>query len=431
MIRFLIAFLMLAAPLRAEVDIQVVETPAGHTAWLVEDHSIPFMALELTFAGGASLDRPGKRGAAYLMTGLIEEGAGDMDARTFQAAREALAADFGFNVTDDRLSISARMLSENREEALTLLRAALVDPRFDQDAVDRVRGQVLSGIRSDAADPNALAGQALYARLYGDHPYGSPMEGTEESVNALTRDDIVNAHADLMVKSRVIIAAVGDITPEQLGVMVDDLLAEMPAEGPELVGPANPTFDGTLELTDFATPQSVALFAQPGMDQDHPDFFAAYILNSILGGSGRQSRLMEEVREKRGLTYGVYSYLVGKEQANVMLGSLASANGNMAEALDVIRAEWDRIATEGVTEEELESAKIYITGAYPLRFDGNGRIAGILAGLQIMGLSPDYVNTRNDEVNAVTLEQINRVAGELLDPSKLTISVAGQPEGIE
>jgi len=184
-------------------------------------------------------------------------------------------------------------------------------------------------------------------------------------------------------------------------------------------------------VIDYDTPQSVALFAQPGIDRDDDDFFAAYLMNNILGGGSFESRLMTEVREKRGLTYGVYSYLMSKELANVYMGSVASANDRIAEAIQVIRDEWTRMATDGVTEKELQDAKTYLTGAYPLRFDGNAQIAGILTGMQLQGLPIDYITTRNDKVNAVTLEVANRVARELLDPERLRFVVVGKPEGLE
>jgi zinc protease len=184
-------------------------------------------------------------------------------------------------------------------------------------------------------------------------------------------------------------------------------------------------------VVDFDTPQSVALFGHAGIERDHPDYFPAYVMNHILGSGGFESRLMHEVREKRGLTYGIYSYLLPKDHAAVYLGSVASANAVMAETIAVVRAEWQKMASEGVTEEELEAAKKYLTGAYPLRFDGNSQIANIMVGMQMQGLPIDYINTRNDKVNAVTLEDIRRVASELLQPDQLHFVVVGKPVGLD
>ncbi len=423
--------IFLALPVWAEIEVQEVTSPGGINAWLVEDHSIPFTALELRFRGGTSLDDPDKRGAVYLMSGLIEEGAGDMDARIYARALESLAASFGYKATDDTVSISARFLTENRDEVIDLLRTTIQEPRFDQDAVDRVRGQVLSGLKSDQTDPNDIAGQSFAKMAYGDHPYGSDGKGTIESVSALTRDDIVAAYDSVFARDRLYVGAVGDITPQELGLLLDKLLADLPENGKAIPEKAQVEISGGISVVDFDTPQSVALFSQKGIDRDDPDFFAAYILNHILGGGGFESRLMQEVREKRGLTYGVYSYLVPKDLASVYMGSVSSANDRIADAIDVIRKEWSRAATEGVTQKELDDAKTYLTGAYPLRFDGNAKIAGIMVGMQMEDLPIDYIATRNDKVNAVTLEDVNRVARELLDPDGLHFTVVGKPVGLE
>lgn len=433
MIRTLVtafALVLLAFPARA-IDIQEVTSPGGITAWLVEERSIPFVALEVRFKGGASLDRDGKRGAINLMSGLIEEGAGDLDATGFAAAREALAASYGFSASDDAFSVSSKFLTENRTEALALLRSALMEPRFDQVSIDRVKAQVVSGIQSDATDPSSIAGAAAKARTYGDHPYGSDQKGSVASVEALTRDDIVNAYSDVIALDRIYVGAVGDIGAEELGALLDDLLGGLPATGAPMPTKADLLIEGGVSVIPFESPQSIAIFGHEGLARDDPDFFAAFVMNQVFGAGGFGSRLMEEVREKRGLTYGVSSYLAPKDHAALFLGQVASANDRIAEAIDVIRAEWLKLATEGVTEEELEDAKKFLTGAYPLRFDGNARIASILVGMQMDDLPIDYAETRNDRVNAVTLEDIKKVAARLLKPDDLHFTVVGQPEGLE
>ena len=433
MIRFIAAFVVgfAAIAARADVAIQELTTPSGINVWLVEEHSIPFVALEVNFVGGTALDEAGKRGATNLMMALIEEGSGDMTAQQFQAAREALAATYEFDSYDDGVTISAKFLTENRDQAVALLAQAINQPRFDQDAIDRVRGQVLANIASSAKNPNRIAGEAFYSAAFGDHPYGSDDSGTVETVNALTQDDMFTAHRNALVRSRAYVSVVGDIDAEAVGPMVDQLLAGLPEDGPALPDHVDFGLKGGVTVVPFDTPQSVALFGQAGLKRDDEDFFAAYILNTILGGNGPQSILMEEVREKRGLTYGIYSYLVPKDHAEMWLGSVASANDRMAETLDVVMDQWARVATVGVSQEELDAAKTYLTGEYPLRFDSNQAIAGIMVGMQVEGLPVDYVIHRNDYINAVTLEDVNRVAREILDPEALHFVVVGQPVGLE
>lgn len=433
MIRFALGILAaawLALPAQAAVAITEVTSPGGIRAWLVENHDLPFTALEIRFKGGASLDAPGKRGAINLMTATLEEGAGTMDSQAFAEAAEAIAAQIGFGANDDAVSVSARMLTEHRDAGVELLREALVNPRFDQIALERVRGQVLSSIASQAKDPQSIAGDTFAHLAYGDHPYGSAIDGTAESVKALTREDLFDAKARVMARDRLFVSAVGDISADELGVLLDRLLGELPATGATMPPRAELGLVGGVTVVDYDSPQSVVIFGQKGIAMDDPDFFAAYVLNHILGGGGFSARLMEEVREKRGLTYGIASYLVPMDLAETWQGSFASANEKVAEAIAVTRTEWARIASDSVSEQELADAKTYLTGAYPLRFDGNGPIADILVGMQISDMPIDYVNTRNARIEAVSAEDVARVARRLIDAESLRFVVVGRPVGL-
>ena len=434
MIRFLLLLwltLMAALPARAEIGVQEITTPGGLKAWLVEEHSIPFLALEIRFRGGTSLDAPGKRGATNLMTALLEEGAGEMDAQAFAAAAENLAANFSFRAQDDAIAVSAQVLTENRDAALALLRQALVAPRFDGPAVERVRGQVLASIDSDSRDPNAIAGRTFNALAFGDHPYGTVSDGSVESVGALSREDLIAAHDGALARDRLYISAVGDITAGELSTLLDRLLGDLPAKGAPMPERIDYALTGGVTVVPFDTPQSVILFGQRGMKRDDPDFFTAFVMAQILGGEGFSTRLMQEVREKRGLTYGIGAYLYPMDQTEILTGSVSTVNARASETVAVVQDEWKKLAAEGVSEEELARAKTYLTGAYPLRFDGNGQIANILVGMQLDHLTPDYIRTRNDNINAVTREDIRRVAGELIEPGGLHFVVVGKPEGLE
>ena len=426
----LAAALCLALPARAELNIQEVTSPGGITAWLVEDHGIPFVALEIVFKGGTSLDAPGKRGATYLMTALIEEGAGEMDSRAFAEARDSLAASFSFDAGNDSVSVSARMLTENRDKAVALLHQALVDPRFDQSALDRVREQVLSGLRADEKSPEALAPLAFDRLAFGDHPYGTAKEGTPESVAALTRDDIIAAHKGAMAHDRIHVAAAGDITAADLAALLDTLFADLPATGAPMPDRAPWLLQPGVTVEQFPSPQSVVFFGHRGITRDDPDFFAAYILNEAMGGGRFSARLMKEVREKRGLTYGIGTYLVPMDHAETYLGQFSASNDKVAEAISVVRAEWAKVAAEGLTETELDEVKTYLTGSYPLRFAGNGNIANVLVGMQVTGLPIDYAVTRNEKIEAVTMEDIRRVAKRIFLPEELHFVVVGQPAGL-
>ena len=414
---------------RAAVEIQEVTSPGGITAWLVEEPSIPFVAMDIRFKGGSSLDPAGKRGATYMMMGLLEEGAGDLDARAFTEATEAVAANFGFDTFRDSVQIEAQFLTENRDESLALLRDAIKFPRFDQDAINRVQTQIVSIIEGNQTDPNEIAGTTFAALSYPGHPYATGQEGTIESVTALTRDDLIAAHKALFARDRVFVGVTGDISAAELGPLLDDLLGDLPATGAPMPVEAELALTGGETIVDYRSPQSVVLFGHAGVDRDDPDFFPAFVANHILGGGGFESRLMVNVRERRGLTYGIGSFLASRDYGNQWMGQFSTSNENVGPAIDLIQSIWDDMAENGVTSEELDAAQTYLTGAYPLRFDGNGRIAGILAGMQSQGLGIDYIETRNDQVNAVTLEDIQRVAAEHLVVEDLHFVIVGQPQG--
>ncbi len=424
------ALVCLALPLHAEIQIQEVTSPGGIKAWLVENHDIAFTALSIRFKGGTSLDVAGKRGAVNLMTALIEEGAGDLDSQGFAKARDGMAAEFNFDSDMDGVTVSARYLTDTSAQAVDLLHLALTKPRFDADAVERVRGQVLQNIAGNLKSPDSIAGDILNKAAFGDHPYGSAGDGTIDSVKALTRDDLVAAFHGALARDRIYVAAAGDISAKDLGLMLDKLLGDLPATGAPQPADVALTVKSQVIQQDFLGPQSTISFYQAGVRFEDPDYFAATILNGILGGNGFSARLTDEVREKRGLTYGIDTSLADFDHAQILEGSLATANDKAAEAIQVIRDVWADVAKNGVTQKELDDTKTFMTGEYPLRFDGNKRIASILVGMQVLGLPATYPATRNAKVQAVTLDDVNRVAHSLLTPDKLTFVVVGKAEGV-
>ena len=421
--------LLVAAPARA-LEIQGLTSPGGAVFWLVEEPSIPIVALEISFAGGARLDPEGRAGLASMMAGLIDEGAGELDAVGFAKARDELSARFGFSAGRDAMEISARMLVETLEPSVALLALALASPRFDPEPVGRVRAQILSMIAESGTEPDTVAAEAWYAGAFPDHPYGRPTRGTAESVSAIARDDLVAARARLLTRANARIAVVGAIDASRAGRMIDTILAGL-EQGTVLVRErTGDTPPPGLRVIELGVPQSAAVFGHAGVARDDPDFIPAYVMNYVLGGGGFASRLMTEVREKRGLAYGVYAYLSVRDEAALYIGSVQTANERMAESLEVIKAEWARMAADGITAEELDRAKRYLTGAFPLRFDSNAKIANYLVFMQEEDLGIDYLERRNGLIEAVTLDDVKRVAARLLKPEALSIVVVGMPEGL-
>ncbi|GAB4263153.1 MAG: pitrilysin family protein [Pararhodobacter sp.] len=422
------SFWTTAAP---AIEIQAVTSPAGRSAWLTEEHSIPFVAIDVVFTGGASLDPDQRAGAVSLMTALLTEGAGDYDAQGFAAALEALAGRISFEAGRDSVRMSIRALTENRDAVIDLAILALTDAHFSQQSLDRVRAQHIAGLEREAQDPNSIA-QRVYAELgYAGHPYAVPTDGTPDTVAALTVDDILAAHRAALTSDLAYVGAAGDITAAELGAIVDRLLGDLPASNTPL--PEYRRFDAGPGVTVVAHPgtQSVIQFGLPGLHWDDDDFMPAFLMNEIFGGGGFGSRLMKEIRERRGLTYGIYTSLASYRFGDSYVGRFSTANESVGEAIDLVRQQFEWLAEGGITQEDLERAQTYLTGAYPLRFDGNESIARILASMQFQHYDIDYVNVRNDLVRAVTLEDVQRVARRLSHPHQLRFVVVGEPEGLD
>ena len=426
----LAAFALLLAWPATSLEVQELTSPGGREYWLVEEPAIPIVALEISFAGGARLDPDDKPGLANMMRGLLDEGAGEMDALAFVRARDELSARFGFSAGSDALDVSARMLVETLEPSIELLATALASPRFDPEPLERVRGQLRASIAEAATEPDSVAIEAWNADAFPRHPYGRATEGTAESIERITREDLLAAHQRLLTRANARIAIVGAIDAERAGWMVDTVLAGLPEGEPYVADRTDDAPPPGLKVIEMDVPQSAAIFGHKGIPRDDPDFIAAYVMNYVLGGGGFASRLMTEVREKRGLAYGVYAYLSVREEAALYLGSVRTANARMAESLEVIRAEWTRMATEGISEAELDAAKKYLTGAFPLGFDSNAKIARYLVFLQESGLGREYLDKRNDLIMAVTVEDVKRVAARVLQPEALSIVVVGKPTGL-
>ncbi|MGJ3260499.1 MAG: M16 family metallopeptidase [Rhodospirillales bacterium] len=425
-----LAILLAAAPVRA-VEVERVMSPGGIEAWLIRDHSNPITTVKLSFRGGAALDPEGKSGLANFVSATLDEGAGDMTSDAFQRALDAKSISLRFSAGRDGFDGTLKTLNKHRDDAFEYLRMALNAPRFDAEPLARIRAQIVSKIRQDAEDPGNRAGRALFEKAFAGHAYARDNDGTVDTVTAITPDDMRTFVGQRLARDNLLVGVVGDIDAETLKTYLDRTFGALPEKAaPWQVEKTRPKLDGGVQVIDVDVPQSAVQFAQPGILRSDPDFYTAYVLNYILGGGGFVSRLYEEVREKRGLAYSVYSYLMPLDAAGAVMGGAATANARVAETLATVREVWRTFAAEGPTAKELDDAKTYLTGAFPLRFTSSSAIADMLVGMQEENLGIDYIEKRNSYIEAVTLDDARRVARELFQPAKLTFAIAGKPEGV-
>ncbi len=416
---------------RTTMKIQHVKSPGGIEAWLVEEHSVPLLALRYVFDGGNSQDPAGKEGVANFMTAMLDEGAGDFDHTRFQERMEELAFRMSFEDGRDAFYGNFETLSANRDASLDMLRLAITKPRFETEAVQRIKKQLLASLAFAAKSPDKVAGKAWMATAFAGHPYGRPADGTPASVAAMTREDLESYRKKNFGRDTLRVVAVGDINAAELGAILDRVFGDLPAKAElSVVTVIEPAAKEKLNVIEMDVPQSVVQFGMTGLARKDKDFLAGFILNQILGGGGFASRLTEEVREKRGLAYSVYSYLQPYKHAAIFGGGVATKNEEVGQSLDVIRAELKRMADDGPTATEFANARSYLTGSFALRFDTNSKIASQLLWMLQEEMGIDYVEKRNAMVDAVTLDDVKRVAKRLLKSDDLIITIVGKPKGL-
>lgn len=427
---FAVGLVLLSSPAARAFEVERVVSPGGIEAWLVADDSVPIVSLSFAFRGGSAVDPDGKEGVAQFVSAMLNEGAGDLDAETFQNKIADLSVDLEFSAARDDFDVTVRMLNESRDEAVDLLRLALTSPRFDPDSMERIRAQILSSIAYNATDPNEIAARVFRETAFEGHPYARTPEGTAETVALIGRDDLQAYVDSSFARDNLVIGAVGDIDAESLGLLLDRLFGDLRAAAnlpdvPEIV----PAGAGRTIVVDREIPQSIIIFGAPGIKRDDPDFYTASVLIEAIGG-GFGARLTQEVREKRGLAYSVGAVLATYEHGGMVWGQAGTRNERVAETIQIVRDVLADVAANGLAQDEIDDARAYIVGSYPLRWTSSRSTAGALVSIQLAGLPIDYVENREALFDAVTADDVRRVAAELLEPGNLLFVVVGRPDGV-
>ena len=423
-----LAVTLASAPAQAAAKIQRLVSPGGIVAWFVQDATVPLIAMEYAFGGGASQDPADKPGLGNMVASLLDEGSGDLDSKTFHERLERRAIELSFNSSRDTFRGSLRMLKDSRDEAFDLLRMALTSPHFDNADVERIRAQVLSGLRRETSNPGSLANRKFLALAYGEHPYGRPVNGTLESVPKIQTADLKDYVRRVLAKDTLKVAVVGDVDAATLGKLLDQTFGALPAKG-ELAPIADIEVSKPPQrfFIPLEVPQTFVTFGGPGIRRDDPKFMAAYVANHILG-SGSSSRLYREVREKRGLAYSVSEYLLWMEHSALFVGNTGTRADRAGESVDAIEKEVRRMADEGPTQQELDQAKSYLKGSQMLALDTSSKLASALLQYQIDKLGIDYIERRNSIVDAVTLEDAKQAAQRLWGQGLNTVIVGRAPQ---
>lgn len=422
------SLLVAAAAPAAATKIDRVVSPGGIEFWLVQEPTVPLIAMDFAFRGGTSQDPVDKAGVASMVAGLIDEGAGDLTSRTFHERLEAKAIEVSFAATRDYFSGTLRTLAENKDEAFDLMRQSLTVPRFDAADVVRIREETLAILRRETTSPDDMASKRWWQTAFAGHPYGRPVRGTLDTVPTITADDLRGYVKDVFARDTLKVGIVGNIDAATAGALVDKVFATLPAHAKlHKIPVIDPQGLGSVIRVDLDVPQSVVLLGGVGIPRKDPDFIAAFLVNHILGGGAMSSRLYREVREVRGLAYSIYSTLVPLDSSSLFMTATATRGEAAGQTLDLVSQEIRRLADKGPTADELAKAKSYQKGSFPLRFDTSTKIAAQLVLMQVEDLGIDYIDKRNDLIEAVTLSDVQRVAKRLLDGGML-VTMVGRPQ---
>ena len=424
----LAGFVALLLPATANaIAVKSVQGPTGVETWLSEEHALPMIAVNISFPAGSAYDPSDKPGLADMTASLIDEGAGDLASDAFRQALETRAIRLSAAAERDYIVVTLTTLTENADEAFRLTALALAHPRFDPEAVERIRAALLASLKQEDEDPARAAVKAWYAAYFRAHPYAHPTAGTPTGIAAIKADDIKAFAADHLVRGGIKLSVSGDITEVQLRKYLQQVFTPLPAKS--VLQVAKPTDIGNpgtrMVVRNEAAP--VAVFGFVGPMRADPDFIPAFVTNYILGGGSFSARLMDEVRDKRGLTYGIYTQLQDFRAASIIVGQVQSDKSKIQTAIDVTKSETARFAKDGATAKELADAKTFLTGSFPLTLDSNAKIARTLNGYQRSGLPADYVEKRNAMIQAVTLAKVNEMAKKYFDPARLVVVIAGTP----
>lgn len=434
--RFLTILLLIAiTPLTAYakeqdkfLDIKEVRSNSGITAWLVEDHSLPIISLQFAFKGaGAINDTAENQGRAKLLSNTLDEGAGDLSSQEFQKELSDNSINLSFSSSRDNFSGQLKTLTRYKEKAFSLLNVAITKPRFDEEPLQRMKQANISRIKSSITDPNWIAARLQNDLIYSNHPYSLNSGGTISTLNNLTPQDLREFKNSYLTKDNLVIGVVGDITVDELKIQLDKIFGSLPEKSKKNNINSTALHKNGVFLYKKDIPQTIIKLSYPAFDRNDPDYYAAQIFNYIFGGAGFGSRLMEEVREKEGLTYGIYSSLSFLNQSQKFYISTSTQNDKSNRVLEIINKETNKIKNEPITEKELNNAKNYIIGSLPLSLTSTSKISGLLVALQKNDRPINYLDNYKTNIEKVTINDVSRVAKRILNNNLLNIIMVGNP----
>lgn len=415
------------------LDVLEVKSEKGLTAWLVQHPGLDVISVDIAFRhAGSKTDPKGKKGLADFVAAMLDEGAGDMKSEDFARYLLKQNIQLGIKSSKDEFTLTFRCTRENLAEAFDIFKLMLTEARFDDEAFARVKNRRQTILSQKLQSDRTIAIDKMAATVYPNkHPYRVKTTDKLADLDNITQKDLRDFTKQHFGQDNLVIGVAGDITSEELKSYLDKTFTSLPRKAvPFEATEVKLQNLGSVNIQSLESPQSRIIFLHEGIKRSDPEFFAAYLLNHAFGGSVQNCRLWEEIREKRGLAYIISTYLVYSNHSQMLIGVTATDNAKAAETIKVLKQQWKKVAEEGISNDELANAKKQIIGSYPLVLSSTGKISGTLVGLQLEGLDKEYPNTRRTKINAVTIQDIRKVAKRLIKPENLTFIIVGQPDSI-
>ena len=409
------------------LEFKKLETKSGIKFWFVEDKSIPIVSVSFSFKGGSSLESKEKNGISNLMTSLMDEGTRKLTSTEFKKMMKSIGMKLSFSSQKDKISGSFQIISSQAQSGFNLFYEALNHPAFNLSDFERIRKQVISSIKIDESDLSTLASNKFNENFFKNHNFSKTSKGSISSIKRINREDLSSFHKSAFQKSNLVIGVSGSIKEEEIINFIDIVFGELKnsIQISELkkfdnLGKGKAVFK-------MKTPQTSVLFGHPGLARNDEEYFALRIANYIFGGGGFQSRLYKKIREKKGLVYSIYSYLLSYQSDGVIVGGFQTRNEFVNETISNVKEEWINMQRKGITENELENAKAYFNGSFTRNFTSTRSISGLLEVVQYFNLGEDYFERRESIINKLDLKKVNKVLSEVFDEEELFFMIVGEP----
>lgn len=407
-------------------QVATIKADCGVEGWLFEDHSLPIVTLSLMFAGGSTFDPADKSGTANQLAGLLTAGAGDLTSDAFQKALDDHAIRLSFGASHQGLGGSMSVLTDELPRAVELLRLALLEPRLEQSEIERVRDAHLSMVRMMQSQPDVVAEQLFLKTAFEGSPLALPPQGTLESLPAITHDDLTALQKQVITSKNVIVSLVGAITPQTAKQVIDTLFGDMDEGQAHIATQVEMKNVGLSVSQSMSVPQSSIILGRPTLKHDDPDYFASLVVNNCLGGVAFSSRLFKEVREKRGLCYGIGTRLDVSKNSALFLTNTATPSDKVSQTLDVIKEEFRKIAADGISEQELTAAKNWLVGSFGMNFDTTGSIAMLLTSMKLMDRELSWLKERNEKIEALSMQDVEKAIERVLGDQTFLVAMTGE-----